>query len=132
MFVKSVGVINMRQSIENLVKNRIIDHGHGWGFTPMHFSDLGSDLSIRKALSVLQKQNFIRRLAQGIYDYPITHDLIIEKDYWVVWVLERLFSLEKLKHYFTFKGGTSLSKIYGLIDRFSEDIDLSIEREFFG
>lgn len=44
----------------------------------------------------------------------------------------KLFSLEKLKPYLTFKGGTSLSKIYGLIDRFSEDIDLSIEREFFG
>ncbi len=57
---------------------------------------------------------------------------IIEKDYWVVWVLERLFSLEKLKSHLTFKGGTSLSKIYGLIDRFSEDIDLSIERNFFG
>lgn len=57
---------------------------------------------------------------------------IIEKDYWVVWVLERLFSLEKLKSHLTFKGGTSLSKVYGLIDRFSEDIDLSIERDFFG
>lgn len=57
---------------------------------------------------------------------------IIEKDYWVVWVLERLFSLDKLKPHLTFKGGTSLSKVYGLIDRFSEDIDLSIEREFFG
>lgn len=57
---------------------------------------------------------------------------IIEKDYWVVWVLERLFSLVKMKSYLTFKGGTSLSKAYGLIDRFSEDIDLSIEREFFG
>ena len=33
---------------------------------------------------------------------------IIEKDYWVVWVLERLFSLEKLKPYLTFNGGTSL------------------------
>lgn len=57
---------------------------------------------------------------------------IIEKDYWVVWVLERLFSLVKMKSHLTFKGGTSLSKVYGLIDRFSEDIDLSIEREFFG
>ena len=57
---------------------------------------------------------------------------IIEKDYWVVWVLERLFSLEKLKSHLTFKGGTSLSKIYRLIDRLSEDIDLSIERDFFG
>ena len=55
---------------------------------------------------------------------------IIEKDYWVVWVLERLFSLDKMKSHLTFKGGTSLSKIYGVIDRFSEDIDLSIEREF--
>jgi hypothetical protein len=57
---------------------------------------------------------------------------IIEKDYWVVWILERLFSLDKLKAHLTFKGGTSLSKIYGVIDRFSEDIDLSIEREFLG
>lgn len=57
---------------------------------------------------------------------------IIEKDYWVVWILERLFSIEKLKPHLTFKGGTSLSKVYGLIDRFSENIDLSIEREFFG
>jgi hypothetical protein len=57
---------------------------------------------------------------------------IIEKDFWVVWILGRLFSLEKVRSYLTFKGGTSLSKVYGLIDRFSEDIDLSIERDFFG
>jgi hypothetical protein len=57
---------------------------------------------------------------------------IIEKDYWVVWTLERLFSLADLKNHLTFKGGTSLSKVYGLIDRFSEDIDLSIERDFLG
>jgi hypothetical protein len=69
------------------------------------------------------------RAATEIKNMPFE---IIEKDYWVVWVLERLFSLEKLKSHLTFKGGTSLSKIYGLIDRFSEDIDLSIERDFFG
>jgi hypothetical protein len=57
---------------------------------------------------------------------------IIEKDYWVVWILDRLFSLAKLKSHLTFKGGTSLSKIFGIINRFSEDIDLSIERKFFG
>lgn len=57
---------------------------------------------------------------------------IIEKDYWVVWILERLFSLDKLKPYLTFKGGTSLSKIFGAIDRFSEDVDLSIEKGMFG
>lgn len=69
------------------------------------------------------------RTAADIMNIPFE---IIEKDYWVVWVLERLFSLDKLKSYLTFKGGTSLSKIYGVIDRFSEDIDLSIEREFLG
>lgn len=57
---------------------------------------------------------------------------IIEKDFWVVWTLERLFSLPDLKDHLTFKGGTSLSKVYSIIQRFSEDIDLSIEKEFFG
>jgi len=57
---------------------------------------------------------------------------IIEKDFWVVWILERLFSLDELKDHLTFKGGTSLSKIYDIIQRFSEDVDLSIEKEFFG
>ena len=57
---------------------------------------------------------------------------IIEKDFWVVWVLARLFSLSDLKDHLTFKGGTSLSKVYGIIQRFSEDVDLSIEKEFFG
>lgn len=56
---------------------------------------------------------------------------IIEKDYWVVWILDRLFSLPDLTKHLTFKGGTSLSKVYGVIDRFSEDIDLSIQKEFF-
>ncbi len=66
----------MSQSIEMRIKNRIIEHGRGWCFTPMHFSDLGSSASIRKALSELQKQNIIRRLAQGVYDYPKMHDLL--------------------------------------------------------
>jgi len=57
---------------------------------------------------------------------------LIEKDYWVVWILGRLFDLRELNDHLTFKGGTSLSKVYGLIKRFSEDIDLSIEKSFFG
>lgn len=66
----------MHQSVETKVKNRIVDNGHGWCFTSMHFMDLGSDASIRKALSSLQKQGVIRRLTQGVYDYPSTHDVL--------------------------------------------------------
>lgn len=57
---------------------------------------------------------------------------LIEKDYWVVWVLGRLFNIAEIKDHLTFKGGTSLSKVYHLIKRFSEDVDLSIEKSFFG
>jgi anthranilate phosphoribosyltransferase len=66
----------MRQSIETKIKNRIIEHGHGWCFAPIHFADLGSDASIRKALSHLQKQKFIRTLVRGLYDYPKEHDVL--------------------------------------------------------
>ncbi len=55
---------------------------------------------------------------------------IAEKDFWVCWTLRRLFGLEKFDKYFVFKGGTSLSKVYNVIQRFSEDIDVAIEREF--
>ncbi len=59
-------------------------------------------------------------------------DFIIEKDFWVCWILKRLFGLDDLKDHLIFKGGTSLSKAYGLIHRFSEDIDLSIDRTYLG
>ncbi|MBL1261738.1 MAG: nucleotidyl transferase AbiEii/AbiGii toxin family protein [Thiotrichaceae bacterium] len=49
---------------------------------------------------------------------------IVEKDFWVTWLLGRLFNDEVLKNLLMFKGGTSLSKAYGLIERFSEDVDL--------
>jgi len=55
----------------------------------------------------------------------------VEKDAWVTLVLRMLFSSE-IRPHIVFKGGTSLSKVYGLIERFSEDIDLSINREFLG
>lgn len=47
----------------------------------------------------------------------------IEKDFWVCWMLQRLFQ-SPLRDSIIFKGGTSLSKVYGFIKRFSEDIDL--------
>lgn len=49
---------------------------------------------------------------------------LLEKDIWVVWTLDTLYQ-SHLGQNLTFKGGTSLSKAYGLIDRFSEDIDLT-------
>ena len=55
----------------------------------------------------------------------------VEKDWWVTMVLKAVFSSSFAEH-FVFKGGTSLSKAYHLIDRFSEDIDLAIDRKFLG
>ncbi len=52
---------------------------------------------------------------------------MIEKDYWVSWCLNQIFSDEKLSAIFLFKGGTSLSKSYRIINRFSEDIDLLLD-----
>ena len=55
------------------------------------------------------------------------HPSIIEKDFWVVWLLDKIFSDGALKKILMFKGGTSLSKVYNLIGRFSEDIDLILD-----
>ncbi len=49
---------------------------------------------------------------------------IVEKDFWVTLILDYLFHRCKYKDYFIFKGGTSLSKCFNIIERFSEDIDL--------
>ena len=57
---------------------------------------------------------------------------IIEKDFWVCWSLKRLFSLDEFLDHLTFKGGTSLSKVYRVIERFSEHVDVAIERSFLG
>ncbi len=57
---------------------------------------------------------------------------IIEKDFWVCWTLGKLFALPEISPHLIFKGGTSLSKIYGVIQRFSEDIDVSINRQYLG
>ena len=56
---------------------------------------------------------------------------VIEKDWWVLAVLRALFALPYADR-MSFKGGTSLSKCWGLIDRFSEDIDIAVDREFLG
>lgn len=55
----------------------------------------------------------------------------VEKDWWVTQTLYIIFNLDFSEH-LLFKGGTSLSKAWGLIKRFSEDIDLALNREYLG
>ena len=57
---------------------------------------------------------------------------IVEKDFWVTLMLDYLFQKSEFKDVFTFKGGTSLSKCFHIIDRFSEDIDLILDWNALG
>jgi len=56
----------------------------------------------------------------------------IEKDFWVCWTLKKVFNLPQWGSRLIFKGGTSLSKGWALIERFSEDIDIVINRDALG
>ena len=58
--------------------------------------------------------------------------VILEKDFWVSWLLGQLFAQPELAPFLVFKGGTSLSKVFGVIDRFSEDIDLCLVPGYVG
>jgi len=69
------------------------------------------------------------RIASERLGYPA---YVIEKDFWVTYILDTLFNRIDHKHRILFKGGTSLSKCYKLIDRFSEDIDLSLHMADLG
>ena len=55
---------------------------------------------------------------------------ILEKDIWLCWVLRALFSIPD-HHPMALKGGTSLSKVYRIIDRFSEDVDITLDYRAF-
>lgn len=57
---------------------------------------------------------------------------IVEKDFWVCWLLKVIFTDPNLGGHLIFKGGTSLSKVFNIIQRFSEDIDLSVDPEWLG
>jgi hypothetical protein len=58
--------------------------------------------------------------------------VMVEKDFWVSWTLAVLFAHPEFARQLVFKGGTSLSKVFGVIGRFSEDIDLSVSPAFLG
>jgi len=83
----------------------------------MKYIDLTTDIQ-RQVISEVKKH----------YELPVES---IEKDLWVTQVLHALFSLP-VSDKLIFKGGTSLSKAWNIIDRFSEDIDLAIDPMFLG
>lgn len=57
---------------------------------------------------------------------------VVEKDFWVCYALDHLFHRSGFAESMVFKGGTSLSKAFGLIERFSEDIDLILDWRLLG
>ncbi len=86
-----------------------------------------SQLGVEKiaSLPVEQRIEIFQEASADIQLVPAA----VEKDFWVCWALKRIFSDEFLAENVLFKGGTSLSKCYGLIQRFSEDIDLILNWE---
>ena len=83
--------------------------------------------------------SFAREAAESradfIYQYATSAKVppyIVEKDFWVCWLLGRIFETDALGKDCVFKGGTSLAKVFQAIDRFSEDIDLGLTPESLG
>lgn len=73
-----------------------------------------------------------RGLFRNTADKMGLNDAIVEKDFWVCFTLNYLFHRSPWKDSITFKGGTSLSKAFRLISRFSEDIDLILDWRVLG
>ncbi len=71
-----------------------------------------------------------RKILQAAADRSGRLPAILEKDIWLCWVLQVLFSIPD-HHPMAFKGGTSLSKVYAIIDRFSEDVDITLDYRAF-
>lgn len=73
-----------------------------------------------------------RRLFQQASGKTGLHPSVVEKDFWVCYALDHLFHRSAFAGSVVFKGGTSLSKAFGLIQRFSEDIDLILDWRLLG
>ncbi len=73
-----------------------------------------------------------RVLFRNTADKTGLHDAIIEKDFWVCYTLDYLFHRSPWANSFAFKGGTALSRIYHLTERFSEDIDIILDWRLLG
>ncbi len=79
-------------------------------------------MSTFATLPAKERELFFRRYQEKRGVDPV----IAEKDFWVCWSLGRIFEQPQLAEACVFKGGTALSKVFGAIERFSEDIDLAI------
>jgi hypothetical protein len=77
-------------------------------------------------------ENDRRDLFRAAAQKMLVHEAIVEKDFWVCWALDYLFHDYTAKDHLVFKGGTSLSKAFGAIERFSEDIDLILDWKLLG
>jgi len=71
-----------------------------------------------------------RGILQASADKLGRKESVLEKDIWVCWALQVLFSIPNF-HPMAFKGGTSLAKGYDIIDRFSEDVDITLDYKYF-
>lgn len=73
-------------------------------------------------LDAQEQSQIYRALAPQLARSPV----VLEKDVWVCWVLQTLFTMPG-RLPMAFKGGTSLSKVFGVIARFSEDVDITLD-----
>lgn len=85
---------------------------------------------MKKILEIDEKE--LNLIIRNTADKLNISSAIVEKDLWVCVILKYLFSDFEYKDYIVFKGGTSLSKVYKLIERFSEDIDLALDWQVLG
>jgi hypothetical protein len=75
-FLARVKWINVNQSSENKILNRILGTGGGWAFSPRDFLDLGERATIDSALHRLAAKGQVRRVIRGVYDYPRYSELL--------------------------------------------------------
>src|SRR5688572_8512264 len=79
-------------------------------------------------LPASERRSAIARVAEDLR----LHVGSVEKDFWVCWTLRALMGMPGVGERLTFKGGTSLSKAWNLLRRFSEDLDLVVDRQTLG
>jgi hypothetical protein len=79
-------------------------------------------MSAFATLAAAERRLYLEQVATRLGVVPV----IVEKDFWVCWILGRLFATPAVAAHLVFKGGTSLFKVFQVITRFSEDVDLSV------